>query len=146
METKKLKVMRGSKEHPELVEEWLIKSQGAIDRNEIHGCIYNDFYYFVVDGIIQHVRISNWIWNFIDHEVVELKPKHVFQPFDKVLVRDTPEFSNYHRWEIAFFGRIDEENDKYVVIGGGAWDECIPYEGNAHLLGTTDSPKEGGDR
>lgn len=147
MGKKKLKVVRGSEEHRELMVEWL-KSQGATDSSEMLGRIYDECYYFVVDGCAQWEFDSVWVWDFIDYEVVELepKPKHTFQPFDKVLVRDTPECSNFHKWEIALFGRIDEQTGKYIIAGGGEWDECIPYEGNEHLLGTTDNPKKGGER
>ena len=28
------------------------------------------------------------------------------------------------------------------VVGGGKWEHCIPYEGNEHLLGTTNDCDE----
>ena len=61
--------------------------------------------------------------------------EYTFEPFQKVLVRvgDT--------WYGDFFSHTDEEG--YNLVGGGvpASENLLPYEGNEHLLGTTDSPK-----
>lgn len=54
-----------------------------------------------------------------------------FKPFDKVLVRD----EDNKKWVPAFFWT---KNDEFIVIGGSRWNQCIPYQGNEHLLGTTD--------
>ena len=58
-------------------------------------------------------------------DFIELKP------FDKVLVRD---FSK-DKWSISFFSFKKE--DSYVCINHCSWNQCIPYEGNESLLGTT---------
>ena len=59
------------------------------------------------------------------------------KPFEsKVLVRDV----DYNKWEAAIFGRYDGE--KVFVIGGLDWNQCIPYEGNEHLLGTNNDCDE----
>lgn len=60
------------------------------------------------------------------------------KPFDnKVLVRD----KNTEEWRGHFFSHYDSNSDKpYVCIGVEGLNEykqCIPYEGNEHLLGTT---------
>lgn len=57
------------------------------------------------------------------------------KPFDKVLVRD----KNNDIWDADLFGRITEEGIFACV--GNYWDKCIPYEGNEHLLGTTNDPE-----
>ena len=50
--------------------------------------------------------------------------------FDKVLVRD----SNEGMWSASIFSHTWE--NKYICIG--IWyNQCIPYEKNEHLLGTT---------
>ena len=76
-----------------------------------------------------------------DENVTESKqePECQFQPFDKVLVRD----SKRERWHIEFFGFIlDDEEFKYRCL----YDYhryCIPYnEKTKHLLGTTDKWEE----
>lgn len=66
-----------------------------------------------------------------------------FTPKQWVLVRDNED----GRWALAQFSNM--WNDSYVVVGGIVWNHCIPYEGNEHLLGTTDDyvepykPKDG---
>lgn len=66
-------------------------------------------------------------------EVVGLKPKVEFKPFDKVLVRDNED----DIWEVSLFGYKDELY--YRCDNGIPWIQCIPYDGNEHLLGTTNN-------
>ena len=55
-------------------------------------------------------------------------------PFDKVLVRDT----DTQEWTISFFSHCNGlETYKYSCINNTGYAQCIPYEGNEHLLGTT---------
>jgi hypothetical protein len=57
------------------------------------------------------------------------------KPFDRVLVNDNIS----KRWRPNLFGCLRSDDDyPYEVIGGVHWRCCIPYEGNEHLLGTTD--------
>lgn len=58
-----------------------------------------------------------------------------FEPFQKVLVRD----NENQEWRANFFSNEHKCGGKYVC-SGFTWNFCIPYEGNEHLLGTTDSP------
>ena len=62
--------------------------------------------------------------------------EYKFKPFDKVLVRDTGQFDV---WKAGLFSHC---NDNGYSCNGAYWAECIPYEGNEHLVGTTDKPKE----
>ena len=57
-----------------------------------------------------------------------------FEPFMKVLIRS----DNSDIWECDIFSSYNSEcSNPYHCIG--AWyEQCIPYEGNEHLLGTTD--------
>ena len=56
------------------------------------------------------------------------------KPFDKVLVRDTDK----QEWNISFLGHCNgSKNYKYSCISGIVYAQCIPYNGNEHLLGTT---------
>ena len=66
-------------------------------------------------------------------------PEHEFQPFERVLVRDSPKGV----WGPALFGYKDIESKltPYVCVSLH-WTYCIPYEGNEHLLGTTKNPEE----
>lgn len=77
----------------------------------------------------------DWSEFNVNDQVAAQETKPQFKPFDKVLVRDIDE----HEWECDLFSHIDEE-DYYVCVGSW-WLQCIPYEGNEHLLGTKISPK-----
>lgn len=59
--------------------------------------------------------------------------KHEFEPFERVLVRE----EDSRIWRIDFFNSMRDE--LYVCLAG-AWHQCVPYEGNEHLLSTTDNP------
>lgn len=66
---------------------------------------------------------------------VPKKEEYNFKPFDKVLVRDY----NDDVWLISFFAYINTIGDyKYQTISN-AYKQCIPFEGNEHLLGTSKS-------
>lgn len=55
------------------------------------------------------------------------------KPFEsRVLVR----VSENGLWKPAIFGFYS--NIDFYVLGGYVWSQCIPYEDNKHLLGTTD--------
>ena len=78
-------------------------------------------------------------WDAEKKQIVDLKPKVEFKPFDKVVVRDT----EYSTWCADFFSHIDVDY-RYACVGA-TWSFCIPYnEESAHLLGTTDD-WEGGE-
>lgn len=61
--------------------------------------------------------------------------KNNFKPFDKVLVRD----GNAYEWQPELFYKFDES--KYHTLGNVEWSQCIPYEGNEHLMGTIKMPE-----
>ena len=71
------------------------------------------------------------VWDAEKKMIVELKPKVELKPFDKVLVRDDED----HAWRVSLFGYKDANS--YYCCNGCTWNQCIPYEGNEHLLGTT---------
>ena len=66
------------------------------------------------------------------------KPKFditTLQPFDKVLVRDT----NGQVWTADLFSHIIDTTLRTTFVCIGHYpNQCIPYEDNKHLLGTTD--------
>lgn len=66
------------------------------------------------------------------------KPEPQLKPFDKVLVR----IGEKEKWDIDIFSHKCEGDGLTYVCLCYRWAYCIPYEGNEHLLGTTDSPKE----
>ena len=70
-------------------------------------------------------------WDSEKKQVVDLKPKCEFKPFDKVLVRD----NKSDNWRVNLFSHKNVNEPYYCVYA--SWHYCIPYEGNEHLLGTT---------
>lgn len=72
-------------------------------------------------------------WSKFEVPGQETKPQ--FKPFDKVLVRDC----DTETWGCNLFGYIDKDGD-YMCVNG-PWSQCVPYEGNEHLLGTTNKPE-----
>lgn len=60
------------------------------------------------------------------------------QPFDKVLVRD----NNEQFWTCDWFSFHDTKQVYPFACVGHYVSQCIPYEGNQHLLGTTDDCDE----
>ena len=58
------------------------------------------------------------------------------KPFDRVLVRVTPDWE----WMPHIFSK--EVGDVYFTIDGRCWQYCVPFEGNEHLIGSTDYPTE----
>lgn len=78
-------------------------------------------------------------WDADKKMIVNLKPKYEFKPFDKVLVRNT----DTEEWFPGFFEKFDSTwNYPYHIMNRRsmtdfAFKQCIPYEGNEHLLGTT---------
>lgn len=74
-------------------------------------------------------------------QVEPVKPECPFKPFDKVLVRDN-EGKLWHANYFSHYGKINEDLP-YACIDY-SYRYCIPYEGNEHLLGTTDPYTEGG--
>lgn len=72
-------------------------------------------------------------WDAEKKQIVDLKPKVELKPFDKVLVRD----SKSDKWRANLFGYIDKDEYYHCVYAN--WVYCIPYEGNEHLLGTTNN-------
>lgn len=73
-------------------------------------------------------------------QVETVKVECEFKTFDKVLVRN----NDQQIWKAAFFSHCDTSRDShnYVTIPGFAYNWCIPYEGNEHLLGTIDPYNE----
>ena len=91
---------------------------------------------YIDDG---HYQLDDgwWLPFFVLEKIKSVKFVYKFQPFDKVLVRDGHEDT----WKVDLFSHFKEMHDyKYKCIGNH-WKQCVPYEGNEHLLGTTDSPE-----
>lgn len=60
---------------------------------------------------------------------------HEFKPFERVLVRN----NNSDSWICSYFSHTSylDTHKRYYVCMGNYWNQCIPYEGNEELLGTS---------
>lgn len=79
-------------------------------------------------------------WNAEKKVIEDIKKEYQFEPFERVLVRDTCD----DMWKAAFFSHIkDDDNSIYkYVCNCLSWRQCIPYEGNESLLGTDKDVEE----
>ena len=67
-----------------------------------------------------------------------MKNEIELKPFDKVLVRD----KEADAWQIDIFEKYEESfSGRWYSCLVSLWQQCIPYEGNEHLLGATDEPE-----
>lgn len=81
-------------------------------------------------------NIEEKIGGKLDLKTLEIeKPKCEFKPFDKVLGRNEKD----DVWEADLFSYYREESQYPFRCIGFSRKYCIPYEGNEHLLGTTDN-------
>ena len=91
--------------------------------------------------LFKAIKDNGYKWNS-ETKTLEMleQPKFditTLKPFDKVLVRD----SDRDMWCASIFSHTWK--DKYFCID--TWHkQCIPYEANKELLGTTNNPKEHG--
>lgn len=65
-----------------------------------------------------------------------VKKEHEFKPFDKVLIRDKDD----DLWTADFYSH-KVNNSYYITCSGMFSRQCIPFEGNEHLVGTSNSSK-----
>lgn len=75
-------------------------------------------------------------WDCEHKKILDMSIKVELKPFDKVLVRD----SKSSKWRANLFSHKNIDEPYYCVYA--SWKYCIPYEGNEHLLGTTENVKE----
>ena len=61
-----------------------------------------------------------------------------FESYLQVLVRD----NNSEKWRCTFYSHYDDDLACGVCVNGCTWKQCIPYKGNEHLVGTSESPEE----
>lgn len=66
-----------------------------------------------------------------------VKKEHQFKPFDKVLVRD----DDNELWATAFYSHKVKGYYPYITASSTGFKQCIPFKGNEHLIGTSNSPK-----
>lgn len=87
------------------------------------------------DGIAHNAYPG--MWYDLVLEVPDNEPQ--FKPFDKVLVRhpDKTELCVSNSIWIPGIFQYKSVNSNLYFVSGKAYKDCIPYEGNEHLVGTT---------
>lgn len=86
--------------------------------------------------LFEAIKDKGYRWNAETKTLEKEEKKDKFditalKPFDKVLVRN----KESGHWMMEFFERVYENS---YLCYKGFWDNCVPYWGNEHLLGTTD--------
>ena len=78
--------------------------------------------------VVNNFRLTKW------DDSIHYSPNK-FKPFQKVLIR----LEDGDFWEADLFGTYKPLCDNPYHCVGGWWKQCIPYEGNEHLLGKQDN-------
>ena len=93
-----------------------------------------------VEGIGYYTTTHDWV-RIEDQDNWELVPNKfnisTLQPFDKVMVRN----DNSCVWKCNFYSHYSQYPYHYICVDTG-YKQCIPYEGNEHLLGTNNDCDE----
>lgn len=117
----------------------LIRHQDLVESREpVNEVLLSRLYYAGEDEkkeLFDALAKEGKAWDAEKKMIMNLK-EYQFKPFEKVLVRD---YDN-DVWRASFFSHTRETLGRYATAGL-VWKQCIPYEGNEHLLGTKDSPK-----
>lgn len=98
---------------------------------------------FKVDGGegVMYVRKDGHAVNCRDILVLEVTDNEPqFKPFDKVLVRKNDDDCQY--WQPKIYSFFHPAFKEHVTTDGMMYEVVLPYEGNEHLVGTIDKPKE----
>lgn len=86
--------------------------------------------------LFQAIKDNGYKWNEETKTLEKLTPNkfdiNTLKPFEKVLVRG----GVGQKWTHDFFGFMDKDKGIPFVCVGYYIIQCIPYEGNEHLLGT----------
>jgi len=90
------------------------------------------------DLLFAKMKEAGYQWNVDKKELRKIQPHYGisnFKPFDKVLVRDADD----GKWRCNWFSHYSGDGGVYrFVTTKCGYAQCIPFDGNEHLLGTTD--------
>lgn len=94
------------------------------------------------DLLFSKMRKVGYEWDEKKKELRKIKPHYNIANFHAgmpVLVRD----DKRKKWCYALYSHYDNEDSyQFVTAGDNPFIQCIPFEGNEHLLGTTDMPDD----
>lgn len=147
------KYIRGNKERGhEVIAE--LEKLGGVNQFKLEGNEEDKIYYIVtgmynpvycIDFESEKTLTGQLILTHPEWEEIKLPEQNKFDistlvPFEsKVLVRN----NESALWYPAIWGLYEDARVfPFIVDGGGPFRYCIPYEGNKHLLGTTNDCDE----
>lgn len=113
-----------------------IVKNGTLDYFTSDGCLYCD-YPDAECVLFPSKDQRDWSKFGANDQATDQKPKTELKPFDKVLARDDDDTT----WRCDFFSHLGDKEGVFICLTTW-WHQCIPYEGNEHLLGTTNNPEE----
>ena len=79
---------------------------------------------------------KNKAWDAEKKQIVDLKPKVEFKPFDRVIARNAAD----DVWTANIFSHMDSHGEYVTIACVGGYTYCLPYnEETAKLIGTTNN-------
>lgn len=92
--------------------------------------------------LFQKMQEAGYDWDEKKKELKKIKKHYDISSFHAgmpVLVRDDKQ----KKWCYALYSHYDNEDSyQFVTAGDNPFIQCIPFDGNEHLLGTTDMPSD----
>lgn len=89
------------------------------------------------DLLFDKMKEAGYQWDAGKKELRKIKPHYDIANFHAgmpVLLRD----GDGEEWNYLLFSHYRKKFADHFFAGGNPWYQCIPFEGNEHLLGTTD--------
>lgn len=121
------------------MENGYVRTITYVDRNsnfKLNTHVYNIDYIPASEDmkkkLFNAINEAGYTW---DGETLK-KKEYQFKPFEKVLVRD----NETQKWRCAFYSHFEPRSAYCHVTTNCAYATCIPFEGNEHLVNTTDNP------
>lgn len=97
----------------------------------------NTYHNNLIDYISEQIELSGFNMKSIGNLLIK---KIVFNENNYYRYNNIEGFpitiNDLGNWNLHLFARVREEEYKYECLGGLRYKECIPYQGNEHLLGT----------
>lgn len=115
--------------------------------NSVHKSMFSDTFFTINEFFNLSMECGNISFIckkrkqvFLEDVLAIEEPKVKFKPYDRVLMRDN---NNNPQWMPTLFASYyDHPTYQYIDITRTLYRECIPYEGNEYLVGTTKSKDE----
>ncbi len=121
------------------MENGYVRTITYVDRNsnfKLNTHVYNIDYIPASEDmkkkLFNAINEAGYTW---DGETLK-KKEYQFKPFEKVLVRD----NETQKWRCAFYSHFEPRSAYCHVTTNCAYAMCIPFEGNEHLVNTTNNP------